>query len=159
MVKWRLLPFIRLGGKKNNQTTADGSADDVAANVHTYHNNTTNTMIDQDQSVTIHQRRRQLLIEESMWGCSDEISNCPNLDGLFELDGITCRWPSAELCLSTCYQCPLVDSAKSCQSLEGEINDRLLHEETIDWSSFFEDITSMNTTQYPYLKDAKIRYL
>lgn len=91
--------------------------------------------------------------EESMWGCQDELANCPHLDGLFASDGKTCRWPIAELCLSTCGQCPLVQTARQCQSHPQEMDDRMSNAQ-MEWSAFFHNITSPSTQ--PHLKGARI---
>lgn len=92
------------------------------------------------------------------WGCRDElgVAACNNLPGLFEADGTTCRWPSAELCLSTCGFCPLVESARHCTSLPEEIDERLRHE-SMDWAAFFHNITSLsNQERHPHLRGARI---
>jgi prolyl 4-hydroxylase len=83
---------------------------------------------------------------------------------IFDDDRI-CRWPLAEVCLSTCGQCPLVEAARKCQSLPEEIDDRLRYDEYIDWEAFFEGITSggnannndnNNNTHPHYLQGARI---
>jgi len=58
-----------------------------------------------------------------MWGCQDEIgtSACLALPALYSPQGdISCQWPTAELCLSTCGQCHLVEAARKCSSFPSE---------------------------------------
>lgn len=96
--------------------------------------------------------------EPWMWGCEDEIGTvaCHKLPELFADDEAqTCRWPLAELCLSTCGQCPLVEAARLCTSHPTEIHPRMADHESIDWESFFESITSSNRTEH-YLEGARI---
>lgn len=133
MVKWRLLPFIRLGAK------------DVSGN-----NSTTST--DDQFDIGLPPKRH----EEIPFGCSDEIANCNDLQGLFYKDGTTCRWPVAELCLQTCRQCKLVQAAQRCTSLKKEMDDRML-DEHMDWASFFHKITSPEMQEkFPQLRGARI---
>ena len=78
----------------------------------------------------------------SQWGCSDEIGvvQCSRLQGLFEYDGVTCRWPTAELCLRTCGQCQKVLAADRCQSYPDDCISN--SSEIFPWGRFFEQITS-----------------
>ena len=133
MARWKFLPFLRF----QNQTIAGD-------------NNGGNASQDFDE--TSQQSSSEQL---AMWGCHDEIRSCQDIQELFAKDGITCRWPLAELCLSTCGQCPLVAAARQCTSLAHEMDDRLTDKESIDWATFFEDITSSNRTEY-YLRGARI---
>ena len=136
MVKWRLLPFLRFSARGKETDEDDGSA-------------TTHS----ENSLVPPQR-----FEESMFGCRDELgaNACSNLQGLFADDGKTCRWPSAELCLSTCGQCPLVEAARKCTSLEEEMDDRML-DEHMDWFAFFDNITSLEMQEkHEHLRGASI---
>ena len=142
MTKWRLFPFLRFAGGG----TGGGEA-----------------VVDNDNSQKVHKNLVESLVppqrfNESMWGCHDELgsSACHDLPGLFGEDGITCRWPSAELCLSTCGQCPLVEAARMCTSLPEEIDERML-DEHIDWAAFFHNITSPEMQEtYNHLKGARV---
>jgi prolyl 4-hydroxylase len=97
-----------------------------------------------------------------MWGCQDElgVAACSNLPGLWEADRRTCRWPSAELCLSTCGQCPLVHAARECKSLEHECCLMDTKNEHIDWSTFFHTITNTTTSmgEHNYRKGARFTF-
>lgn len=133
MVKWRLLPFLRnapgRGGEESS--TSDYTQDDI-----------------------FYPRQN---FNESMWGCRDElgVNACSDLPGLFADDG-TCRWPSAELCLSTCGQCPLVETARKCTSLPEEMDERML-DEHMDWHSFFHNITSPEMqSKHEHLRGARV---
>lgn len=127
MTRWKFLPFLR------------------------YHNQT----LDGNDPHQFDLYFPQQSFELSIWGCSDEISRCHDIPELFADDGVTCRWPLAELCLRTCGQCPLVQAARQCMSLDEEMDDRLRQDEFIDWARFFEGITSANTTE-SYLQGARI---
>ncbi|CAJ1932067.1 unnamed protein product [Cylindrotheca closterium] len=134
MVKWRMLPFLRMGGK-----SAVGNTNDTVADV-------------ADFDLGMPPKR----FDEIPFGCKDEIGNCQSLGGLFAGDGETCRWPSAELCLSTCGQCPLVETAKKCQSHYHEMDDRMLGG-TMDWAAFFHNITAPEMQErFPQLKGARV---
>ena len=137
MVKWRLLPFLRIGGRSG----AGGNEE------------TTSSSVPQDwDDLGLPPKR----FKETQFGCTDEITNCHELHGLFADDDETCRWPSAELCLSTCGQCPLVESAKNCQSHRNEMDTRM-EDATIDWAAFFHNITAPEMQEkYPQLRGARV---
>jgi hypothetical protein len=133
MARWRLLPFLRLQGAtaKTEETTQPNT--DRNKGEHYY---------------------------ASQWGCTDELgaSTCSDLPGLFAAEdgSVTCRWPSAELCLSTCGQCPLVEAARRCESLTQEMDPRML-DEHMDWATFFANITSLERqTKHDHLQGARI---
>ena len=134
MVKWRLLSFLRLSSNRNEATEIDEKP-----------SRRPNHFDDEDQS---------------SFGCVNELdavndNACASLQGLFADDG-SCRWPSAELCLSTCGQCPLVVAANKCTSLKGEMDERMI-DEHINWSDFFHHITSTEMQEkHEHLKGAKI---
>ncbi len=136
MARWKFLPFLRF----QNHTIAESINETSLQNL---------TQPDLDVFVP------KQSFEQSMWGCTDEVESCHNLPELFALTDkrSTCRWPLAELCLSTCGQCPLVEAAQNCMSLHGEINSQYTQNEFIDWQRFFETITNLT---HPYLRDARI---
>ena len=88
-----------------------------------------------------------------MVACSDELGTdvCNSLAGLWAADG-SCRWPTAELCLKACGQCPRVEAALACQSLPDECEwhadanmsgrDQGFCNERVDWHAFFHRVTS-----------------
>jgi hypothetical protein len=130
MVKWRLLPFLRIGGKSNSN--------------------------DEDYSIDFDLGLLPERFDKVSFGCTDELDHCHSLDGLFAADGETCRWPSAELCLSTCGECPLVEAARQCTSHVHEMDDRMMHAH-MDWAAFFHNITSPEMQEkLPHLKGARV---
>ena len=88
-----------------------------------------------------------------MVACTDELGTdvCNSLAGLWAADG-SCRWPTAELCLKACGQCPRVEAALACQSLPDECEwhadanvsgrDQGFCNDRVDWHAFFERVTS-----------------
>uniref|UniRef100_A0A6U6CDW6 Fe2OG dioxygenase domain-containing protein n=1 Tax=Odontella aurita TaxID=265563 RepID=A0A6U6CDW6_9STRA len=120
MARFRLLPFVRFA----NSTGEPSESMD---------------RLRQDEQFFVPSQK----FNATMWGCDDELgaAACSDLPGLFSDDGTTCRWPSAELCLSTCGQCPLVEAAKKCTSLPQEMDERMLNEH-MNWAAFFARITS-----------------
>ena len=166
MVKWRLLPFLRLGASKSNSTTTTTTS-----------NTTTSGGGEEENFFSLNLPPKRF--EESMFGCTDELGSDVCSSKLSELfvwddnnDEWTCRWPSAELCLSTCGQCPLVTAARQCTSHPNEIdtvrmnnnnnnnnnnNDHYPTSEYIDWSAFFTNITHPDMQEkYPHLRGARI---
>ena len=146
MVRWRLLPFLRLGVTSNNSTIGDSVQE---------------SSINHEEMLTLDLPPKRF--EESIFGCSDELGSdvCNSkLSELFVLDDSnmwTCRWPSAELCLSTCGQCPLVEAAKQCTSHSNEMDPRMTQKEQIDWAAFFTNITHPDKQeQYSHLRGARI---
>jgi len=77
--------------------------------------------------------------------CADELIDCATHRGLWSADG-ACRWPTAELCLKSCGQCPRVRSARSCTSLPDECEWAGLEHgfcgERMDWASFFDAVVA-----------------
>uniref|UniRef100_A0A7S0Q056 Fe2OG dioxygenase domain-containing protein n=1 Tax=Coccolithus braarudii TaxID=221442 RepID=A0A7S0Q056_9EUKA len=70
--------------------------------------------------------------------CTDELPDCATMAGLFSDTGV-CRWPTAELCLRTCGECPRVAAARACRSLSDEGNGAF-GVEHVDWRAFFEQV-------------------
>jgi hypothetical protein len=175
---WKFLPFLRFQNRTASSSNNNNNNNAAASNTTDHHLEDATATADHWRDDEGHPPHYELYIpqqsfEPFMWGCQDEIgtATCLGLPDLFAddvgvMDGRnpgagagagsnTCRWPLAELCLSTCGQCPLVEAAGNCISLDEEMDSRLVHDEFIDWQAFFEDITSPNRTE-PYLKGARI---
>jgi len=153
MVKWRLLSFLRL----STSNRSEAEIDEHPRNSNSNSKNRTNTN-ELEESIGLPKRFDE---KQSSFGCVDELddvknnASCSNLEGLFAEDG-TCRWPSAELCLLTCGQCPRVLAANKCTSLQGEMHERMV-DEHIHWNEFFHNITSTEMQEkHQHLKGARI---